>query len=323
MVTAVLMSMSSLGSSAYEPSPYPENPDRPGLPLGNYIQPRATGINEAAAAKQWLRLPALQNIAIAPPSQPLPNDPLCRRGEHAGGQQYSGEIYTVSPPGAPADFGFIGPFTVRTAAFGSVPVEADVVVSQLRDDRGLPIPLRYSQTFVTYCEHTSPFPPLGGREPRPRAWLPAEVTGPVQIQVTALRVDGVDLQLTGVCAADRPSDLALTSNPGHYWDPDLVPGVDFAQAEGDVEALMSTSTFVATFGGLLLGSVDIPPFTGCDTAGADDVSRLLTAAVSGPDNRVEMRAEAFAQGAGGQNSCAWDLSCTPLPAMQLPAKEAE
>ncbi|WP_165984690.1 hypothetical protein [Streptomyces sp. YIM 98790] len=48
-------------------------------------------------------------------------------------------------------------------------------------------------------------------------------------------------------------------------------------------------------GGTLRGTVDIPPFTGCGS-GRDDVSPLLTAAISGPGNYVEISQSAVCSG---------------------------
>ncbi len=318
---ALLMG-SALTSSAHTPSPYPENPQHPGLPQGlGYIQPRATTITETTAAKQWLRMPALQTISIIPPSQPIPADPVCRRGDYSRGSQYTGELYAVSPPGSPEPFGFIGPHKARTVAFGSIPVEATVVVSQLRDDRNLPIPLRYSQLQVTYCEHTTPFPPL----PRPgggnvyESWKEATVSGPVNVRITQLQVDGVEVRLSGQCRTKQPSELLLTGPEVHNSDPDLRPGIDYGADSLDMDARMEARVFTGTFGGLLTGNIDIADFTGCTTTDGDDISALLTSAVSGPENAIHIRSEGIA-GEPYEESCAWTTSCEPMPDMPLPTR---
>ncbi|MEU6485375.1 DUF6801 domain-containing protein [Streptomyces sp. NPDC046887] len=42
-------------------------------------------------------------------------------------------------------------------------------------------------------------------------------------------------------------------------------------------------------GGLLTGSITIPPFTGCRTPSGEDLSRLFTAAISGPGNTLRIQ----------------------------------
>ncbi|WP_019546490.1 DUF6801 domain-containing protein [Streptomyces sulphureus] len=41
-------------------------------------------------------------------------------------------------------------------------------------------------------------------------------------------------------------------------------------------------------GGPLRGKIDLPKFTGCGTAGGEDLNRLFTASLSGPDNYLEL-----------------------------------
>ncbi len=312
------LGLGAMSASGYEGTGLPEDPARPGLPLyeteGAWITPKSTSSNHVTAARQWLRPPPIQTIARTPKALAGRNDPNCRFSEHARSNTYTADINLVSTRGSAERFGTIGPFPARTLAFGSIPVEAEVVLEQLRDERDLPIPLRFRQLNGQTCAHTAGHPPAPGT---PLVWEPASVTGPLQLSVRALRVDGVDLELAAGCRPATPSDLTLTSRRHHDWDPELPDGTILDP--GDIDGLMRTDYYIAPNGGLLFGTITIPGFTGCRTPAGEDVSRLLTASVSGSENRVEMRTTGIT-GEATTDGCAWENTCTPLPEMPLPAR---
>lgn len=72
-------------------------------------------------------------------------------------------------------------------------------------------------------------------------------------------VNGVPLDLGPNCHTETPIDVVLTATP---------------------------ATYSITNGGVLTGTITIPPFTGCGVT--EDLSPLITGLVSGPDNFVKM-----------------------------------
>jgi hypothetical protein len=186
------------------------------------------------------------------------------------------------------------PLITRTVAFGSVPVEASVEILQPRDSEGLPVPLSIKQMNGTYCDGESPFPTrldishlypeVPGSNDR---YLPATVDGRVEVVIKSLAVDGVNLNLGKTCKTAEFGTLALSSREWYPMDPEnLQPGVAPTTAN-----IMTTPYFAIAVGGVLNGTVNIPPFSGCLTNTGEDISALLTSAVSGEVNNITLRAE--------------------------------
>ncbi len=151
-----------------------------------------------------------------------------------------------------------------------------------------------------------------------QAWI----RGRARVVVETLRVDGVDLRIAGSCRTAL-FDLSLES-PDVY---DLQPGLTVADSpfldpadkgQTAVEYIMTNPYFKLTSGGLLTARFEVPAFSGCRTATGEDVSRLLTAAVSGPGT-TEVRSQAMEVKALPL-ICGWTYSCDPdpLPALSLP-----
>lgn len=283
---------------------------------GEYIGVRATSVNYATSAKQWIQLPPLFIAAYNRLATTL-TDNRCPGGVYF---PYRNEIkrdaslHFRSSPGAPAAFGYIGPFTVRAVAFGSIPVEAEVQLRQLRDSEDKTIGLRVKQTDRNFCPGEGPIP--GASQVQVDG---ADATGDLEVAVTAVRVDGVDLRLRDTCKTSRPAPLTLSSTQyfttGEFADQKeyyVRSGSGFRRLKSDEipipENLFTTPVFNLAQGGLLAGNVDIPPFAGCTTRDGEDVSELLTATVSGSKNPTVTRSE-------GLNS---DPSSTPLPGLPFP-----
>lgn len=312
-VALVAVSLGVQSSSAAE------DPRFPGLPEvnGKWVGPRSTGVNFVGRAEQWMRLPPMIIAAYAPLAQSK-TDTSCRRYfPFKSVIDYPATGYFRSSKGAAEPWGIVGPFTVRTAAFGSIPVEASITIRQPRDSSNLPVGLAIHQRGSTYCDAEQPYPTnpeLGGGNSRVGA---ATAKGQVEVVVTSLKVDGVDLGLAGgSCRTSRLGTLDLSSVAFDTQQPDqLLPGV-----EPIPENILTTPYLTLANGGLLTGTVDIPAFSGCATKSGDDVSRLLTAAVSGADNNVRVRTEGLQEtecmvpdppmGPGER--------CEPLPELTLP-----
>ncbi|MFF9476075.1 DUF6801 domain-containing protein [Streptomyces roseolus] len=106
------------------------------------------------------------------------------------------------------------------------------------------------------------------------------VRAPLVLRVLDVRVNGTPLDVGPDCRTEKP----LTSPEP---DPATYPG-DHLVLVGKGQLINGTDAegYVLTGGGPLTGTVTIPPFKDCG-AGGEDLDRLLTAAISGPDNHVK------------------------------------
>lgn len=292
-----------------------EDPNFPGLPkfdvAGGWVSPRATGINFVDRAQQWVRLPPLVAVAFSPVIAPK-SDPRCPGGRlfpYKQTARYSGTLFLRSGAGAPEPYGYVGPLKARTVAFGNIPVEASIQLRQPRDSQGLPAGLEAVQDTAIFCPNQSPIPDVPGQDNEYQA--PAEVDGELEIAVMGLKVDGVDLKLTESCRTTKPGVVALRGRAYYELDPSIEP-----HERPMPENLYTTPFFSLANGGVLNGNVTIPAFVGCRTRSGEDVSRLLTAAVSGDDNPVVMRSEGLAIGCLEPGA-----SCEPLNPIPFPARD--
>lgn len=314
--TAVVAALSCLGVAGS--SSADEYRDIPGLPQpdgpGAWVGPRATGINYIDRAKQWIRLPPLIIGAWIPPSDNRSDTSCGRLGPYNRTLDYAATGHFRSSRGASDPWGKIGPFVTRTVAFGNIPVEAAVEVRQARDDANLPVGFDIKQRYGELCAPLPQFPDVPGRVNY--RWESATVDGQIDIALVSLKIDGVDLKLTKRCRTRELGTIALTSREYNSQDPaNSLPGAEPVDAN-----IMTTPYFVIPNGGRLDGAVDIPPFAGCVTRSGEDVSKLLTAAISGPGNAVTMRTE----GLKGDQCLAPDIatgpgeSCGPLGDLDFP-----
>jgi hypothetical protein len=195
--------------------------------------------------------------------------------------RYTGRAFMVSPAGAPANYGYLPQMTVRSVGFGLIPVEATVQVSQRREN-GYPVAAGAVVRGRDYYDATRP----GGFSLQ--VGDGTVVDDAFNVQIVGVRVDGVDLSLTGDCRTVTPAPVHLVG-PG-YRIPDpyrTVPGQLWPQ---EWFRTQDPSTFYhPLMGGQLDGTMTIPPFTGCTTASGDDLSALMTLSVSGPGNPISAR----------------------------------
>lgn len=330
----LLLCLSTLEASAVDGDGYPEVPLFPGqgLPdvgstaIGQYTGSQARGINQLVRARQWLRTPNLQVAAFNENTQTL-RDPTCSRIEQVPGasefREYRAHITFLNTAAAPRDadrFGTTQSFKVRTVAFGAIPVEAEVALEQPRGTNGVVRPAELTLWNGYYCDGRGPFseaPP--GYTLGHTYILNTAVEGDVRARVDTLTIDGVALKLRDDSCRTSLTELALTSNPyPSSWDPSLGPGDRPTQANR-----MTTRFFNIANGGLLFGEIDIPAFRGCLTAGGEDVSHLLTNAVSGPTNPLELRALGIG-GGSTWDSCPFAFNCEPFfPPPELPTSEGD
>lgn len=313
---AVVLTLGVVGGSAQgdvanqdELPTYPES--------GSWVPVRATSINYAATAKQWIRLPPLFVSAYNRTSTRLV-DTRC-----PGGLLYPYEdqvkrhatMHFRSSANAPAAYGYIGPFTVRTVAFGSIPVEARVQLRQLRTGDNKSVGADLKAADRVFCLGQGPLP-----TEKTVHVSSADVNGELEVVVTGLEVDGVDLKLRNTCKTRQPAAMTLSSPeyfatgtgeaPDHEYYTRNGAGLDRLEPQEKPTPVnvFTTPVFNVSAGGLLTGNVAIPAFSACLTKDGEDISRLLTTTVSGNDNPVIVRAE-------GLESIPSD---EPLPGLPFP-----
>lgn len=265
-IVAVLLFGGVAAASAAD-GPYP------GLPRprenGGWAGAAQTGIAESAKARQWLHVP-MQAVAVytsgvqVSVSADDPRESSNRRTNY---------IYLVSPSGSEYNYGLSLEFTVRTVAFGAVPVEATVQLIQRRDG-DFPVPILSQNYQDTY----KVIPP--GRPHRIHE-TDTLIEDQITMRVNRLVVDGVDLGLAARCQTAEPGRLSLFGKGAWSGEPGL-----------DTMHPWATGNYLGGAGGILTGTVDVPPFTNCLTATGEDISALLTTTVSGPGNRVKIHASA-------------------------------
>lgn len=269
--------VTSLAAVATGLPPSTADGPRPGLPAhtgpGGWVYFIQGGATEAKKAKQWVRVPMQLSTGFSRPEtfRPGPTDPWNQWAV------ITNWLYLISEDGAPHNYGLSAPFTVRTAAFGSIPVTATLRMAQRRTADGLPIPLMIIGEEELY-RLDNPRRPADWGAATTRT-VDTEMEERLNVQVTALSVDGVDVGLKPGCQTESPAKLHLFGQ-GYLRG---TPGIDHS-------ALWESGHFALAAGGLLSGTVDMPSLAGCRAATGEDLSPLLTAAVSGPDNAVALHA---------------------------------
>ncbi|MFE6509900.1 hypothetical protein ACFVDI_23395 [Nocardioides sp. NPDC057767] len=255
--------MLGLGESEAEEGPYPglPAPEQQELPLrhASWTGAANSSLADVERARQWLRTPLMTVAADFYQGRIGDFDATKYRQCTKAGAN----IYFVAQPGSAYNYGQTPDIVVRTVTFGAVPVEATVRLEQERTD-GLPVPIKL-ETLT--CAR---LPPFGVEVPD------SPVKGRVSTRVMSLRVDGVSLPFRGECRTREAGTLDL-SGEGYLMGWDGSQNVP-ARVQPD---LWNEGLFNLSPGGLLSGTVDVPPFSGCVTTAGDDLSSLLTATVSG------------------------------------------
>lgn len=271
-LSVVILVLGSHASGSAAEGPYP------GLPYhadigGGWTCAAQGGITEATKARQWAQVPmqmgAVYNVLRGYPyTQP---DELDRSSR----TEYTANIYLIPSAGSEHNYGMSPKFAVRTVAFGAIPVEATLQLIQRRNAEGLPIPIVVKAQDTSY--NNGPLEPGGPARPPRNTTEDTRVEDAVTLRVTRLVVDGIDLGLGNRCQTAGPGKLSLF---GKGWR----HGIDPA----DTQKPWNTGHYSLDPGGLMTGTVDVPAFAGCLTSSGEDVSRLLTSAVSSAGNTVKL-----------------------------------
>lgn len=269
---------------------------RPGLPRhtepgGGWTQVVQGGAAEAARAKQLIRVPMQVSTAYAwvDSVQGAPADPV---HEYHTATNF---VYLMAEADAPHTYGMTAPFSVKTVAFGNIPVVATLRLAQRRTASDLPIPILF--TAKDELMRTSG-----------QVYHDVDLSDVLSVQVESIAVDGEDLNLRPGCTTTQPATIKLHGNGFHSSD----AWVDQSQP-------WLSDVYVPGLGGRLSGTVDVPGFERCVTRSGEDISPLLTAAVSGPDNAVSLHvSRVFMECTPQHPPLAGDYDATALCPDKLP-----
>lgn len=237
------------------------------------------GLTGSTKAQQWSRVPLTMVAANAlfwyrtwPDNVPV--------GEKTGTEfSYNTRTFFVSPEGSDQPYGLSAPITVKTVAFGAIPTQVTVQVAQPLDSDGLPEPLVANP--VDWATKPAPGSRLSKITQIPSTRLSARVN----IKVLSIQVDGRDVGLEDSCETGPDGRLDVASDDAE------VPVPRNKQTEDLIDPEKS---FYGLVGGRLNGSISIPAFSGCKTRLGDDVSPLLTSALSSENNPLSVQIGALA-----------------------------
>ncbi|MBM9463524.1 hypothetical protein JL108_08675 [Aeromicrobium sp. YIM 150415] len=353
MVVAGLLVMPSStaapvpGSEEWAPLPeFPSLPDvRAAGIRGQWIGSQTRGANYVERSQQWVATPTLDTAVFNEQSRPY-GDLTCQATPIPGIYQitewraYLAFVNRDADANASIRYGETQPFTVRTVAFGSVPVEATVALEQPKRDDGV-VETAYvtidsaiygpsNSSASEFCHTHAPFqtqPPRGNYPPGmplpSNNYITAAGDGPAaqgeaRVRVDSLTVDGVSLDLMGSCRSDLGA-LVLDIEDYYGWDPSIRP-----EEHPYYTTRMTTPYYNPGTGGRLFGTIDVGAFGDCRTVAGEDVSALLTATVSGPGNAIEVWNEGLGTSGSGFDTCPFAFNCDELfPAYPVPDEKPE
>jgi hypothetical protein len=306
------------GSAAGEPDPTYPNVEKFGQ--GFRAAYDSTTLSYAAKSKQWIKLPdvvlasTVNTVNVvpggAPPSCTQQFGDLCNAPADASNRVFAdARVYPVAAlpanPGG-AHFDAFPDVTVKTVAFGSIPVDATLSLSLPTDAAGLPAGLHGTTTFDDY--------PAGAGNPPPEISDPAKswthffdtpVAGGVWVRVKTLSVDGVPVDVGDHCRTAQPAKLNLIGKGYSVYDSDSVN----PPPSGYFQVLQ---------GGTLTGTIDVPRFTGCGT-GREDLSPLVSSVASGDGYPVEAQTGRVFGACWNENPAIIDWrQCPPAPEVPIP-----
>lgn len=304
-LAGMVVGLSQLPASSI-PSPWEGVPEVP--PSAQWFGLQGNGMSEVARAKQWMILSS-QAVAVANHLESAdypPDDPEQRHYSYT----HRPRVFLSSPVDGEKGYGEGIPVTVRTVGFGALPVEARVQVVQTRDENDLPLPFVGEATETRYRVPQQVRPGVLSTLRLDSLHL----TGSVTVRVLSVAIDGTDLELSGRCESG-PIELDLQGES--TWEDD--PLTDYRMAAPPVALGTGSATWNAErgigtpgHGGAVSGLVEVPPFRNCTVASGEDLSTLLTGALSGPGNGVTV---GFAPISGFKCS-------TPVPPYNFPGPRA-
>jgi hypothetical protein len=195
------------------------------------------------------------------------------------------DLYAAWPPTGGAVPGAFPPIKVKTVAFGAIPVTATLQLHQTAVGGRLQ-PL-LDQTWEPQNRENGASGNPAPCDPSFTAPVSSLVSGQVDVSLTDLKVDGVAVDVGASCRTVAPVDVALWGADGYFPG----GGGKIGQYKGLHPGSLGTldSPYYMEQNGTKIPAskgLDIPAFTGCKGSDGDDVSQLVTAMASGPDNPV-------------------------------------
>ncbi len=222
-------------------------------------------------------------------------------------------FFTVDANGGVDEVGQLPSTRVNLLAFGSIPASVTVNLSMTRND-GQVTP------WLNQLWQPSPnIPGCGGGAAA--GFYRSVVQGQADMKLSDLVIDGVPVELGSSCRTQEPIELALWGEEGYF----ALQGGTIGQYDGlatGTRVPLTSPYYFEQEGRTIPDStgLDIPPFVGCGSGG-EDLSDIITAMASGPNNPVRV-----AQGNPTKvpydpdNILACDVTgACPLPAPAPPA----
>lgn len=188
--------------------------------------------------------------------------------------------FTVTPEGTLAEVGRLPSTRVNMLAFGSIPASVTINLSMTRD--GGAITPWVQQLW-------QPHPATPGCEGGLAAYYYRSlVEGQADMTLSDLVIDGVPVDLGSSCRTQSPVKIALWGEEGYF----ALQGGTLGQYDGlasGTRVPLTSPYYFEQEGRMIPDStgLDIPPFVGCGVGG-DDLSDIVTAMASGPNNPVRV-----------------------------------
>lgn len=344
-MVAVVIALLSMPSSSAPGDPVPGSEDLPSTPFslaqgivtasqGTVVRRSKTYITIGNPEPIWGVF--YTNLYNTPVDNPTTYAALCARGRpcisdpfvqpscatddqetQERGFYLQSHLYPyVRLKGGGIDVGRLATTRVNLVAFGSIPASV-VMTLRLARAGGKVRPIRAHNWVVTRA----------GCDPSFTARDHNLLVGEVEVTLSDLRVDGVPVNLGKSCRTVRPAQLQMWGTDGPTTDGYTAGGGGTIEAREGVHIAARApldSPYYGTDRGLVVhasSGIDIPRFVGCGSNG-DDLSPLVTAMASGPNNPVVVNQKSIIPHEGGldlanMEKCQNDGIHCPLPAPPL------
>ncbi|KAA1422590.1 hypothetical protein FE697_010360 [Mumia zhuanghuii] len=290
-LAAVIFPLLVGGIASAEPDA--EFPNLPATRLDALRGGGGTALAFVTPAQQWVRatkVPMAADIVTVT----TPPDVLCRDYFKASDCQLApGATARIiadalayptnhATPIAESTFFDFPAITVRTVAFGSVPVTATAEIRLPADADGLPVGLSATTIIDSYLNGTGPCPVkcigAGVVNPAYDHVQDTSVSGEVDLRIRNVTIDGRAVNVGDRCWARDARLEAL--GKGYFTD---IEGTEYYPNVPNVPI----GSYYAAMGGELNGTLDVPLFSGCGS-GSEDLSPMISTLASGKGFPLKM-----------------------------------
>lgn len=214
--------------------------------------------------------------------------PACATADHASRAKswyFQSAVYPVGHSASRLDPGLVANIPVQMVAFGSIPATATLTMRLPRVGGKLKplIVHQWGGYIATAMARSCDLTFQGDQYP-----ASTYVEGEVTLTLSNLRVDGVPVDVSSSCRTERPVQLALWNDGNYAPNTGGNLGAFDGLHPGSLGPLDSPYYFHLNGKSLPASTgVTVPPFTGC-VGNGDDISPLVTAMASGPNNPVRV-----------------------------------